>query len=289
MRVERKLARSGRLFAAVSTLTKEMFLQEYPEIDPDRIRVIHPGVDLEKFSKPDRGACRHEIRQQFGLKESDTVALFVSMNYDIKGLDYLMRGLARFRETHPREPIKLLVVGKSSKAQYVNLARALGIHQDVIYPGVVPHERVSEVYLASDFFAMPSRFDTFGLTVLEAMAASLPVIVSTNVGAKDVVKRGRNGFVIDNDMHEEQIAHALEVMCNRNIRHIMSREAGKTAAANGWDVSLGKYLEFYGQILQAKRAVRAGWKWQGEAPCMAPTRQPAFSSMRKDQMDHRIS
>jgi UDP-glucose:(heptosyl)LPS alpha-1,3-glucosyltransferase len=289
IRVERKLARSGRLFAAVSTLTKDKFLQEYPEIDPDRIRVIHPGVDPEKFSKPDRGRCRHEIRRKYGLKESDTVAVFVSMNYDIKGLDYLMRGIARFRQTNPREPIKLLVVGKSSKAEYVNLAQTLGIQHDVIYTSVVPHERVAEVYLASDLFAMPSRFDTFGLTVLEAMAASLPVIVSTNVGAKDVVKQGRNGFVIDNEMHEEQIAHALKVMCNRNIRHIMSREAWKTATANGWDESLGKYLEFYDQILQTKHSVRAGWKWQEEAPCMAPTSRPAFSSMRTDQMDHRVS
>jgi len=288
MRVERRLARSCRLFAAVSTLTKEKFLQEYPEIDPDRIRVIHPGVDFEKFSELDRKKCRHEIRQRYGLKEGDTIAVFVSMNYDIKGLDYLMRGIARFRKTNPREPIKLLVVGKSNKAQYVKLAQTLGIHQDVIYAGVVPHERVAEVYLASDLFAMPSRFDTFGLTALEAMAASLPVIVSTNVGAKDVVKPGRNGFVIDNGMHEEQIAHALEVLSNRNIRNIMSREACKTAAEFGWDVSVGKYLDFYGQILETKHAMLTQWKWRQETPDTSPTSHPVHSLTRADQMDHNI-
>jgi UDP-glucose:(heptosyl)LPS alpha-1,3-glucosyltransferase len=288
VRVERRLARSCRRFVAVSTLTKEKFLQEYPEIDPDRIRVIHPGVDFEIFSIPDRKKCRHEIRQRYGLKQSDTIALFVSMNYDIKGLDYLMRGIARFRKTSPREPIKLLVVGKSSKAQYVKLGQALGIHQDVIYAGVVPHEHVAEIYLASDLFAMPSRFDTFGLTVLEAMAASLPVIVSTNVGAKDVVKRGLSGFVIDNGMHEEQIAHALEVLSNRNIRNIMSREACKTAAESGWDVSLGKYLEFYGQILETKPVVSARRKWRQETSDMPPTSHPVHSLTRTGQMDHRI-
>jgi UDP-glucose:(heptosyl)LPS alpha-1,3-glucosyltransferase len=288
MRVERKLARSGRLFAAVSTLTKEIFLQEYPEIDPDRIRVIHPGVDLEQFSKPDRRKCRHEIRRQYGLKESDTVAVFVSMNYDIKGLDYLMRGFARFRVTHPKEPLKLLVVGKSSKAEYVSLARELGIQNDVIYTGVVPHERVADVYLASDLFAMPSRFDTFGLTVLEAMAASLPVIVSANVGAKDVVKQGRNGFVVENGSQEEQIGHALEVLSNRNIRNIMSREAGKTAAEYGWDVSLEKYLEFYDLILETKRAAHARWTRRDETPRLAPMGHPTYYPMRSDQPDQRI-
>jgi UDP-glucose:(heptosyl)LPS alpha-1,3-glucosyltransferase len=250
MRVEQRLAHSSRMFAAVSTLAKEKFLDEYPEIDPDRIRVVHPGVDLEQFSKPDRGECRHGVRRQFGLKESDTVVLFVSMNYDIKGLDYLMGGIARFRATHPGEALKLLIVGRSGSAQYDALARALGIQEDVLYTGVIPHERIAEVYLASDLFAMPSRFDTFGLTVVEAMAASLPVIVSTNVGAKDLVKQGLNGFIVDNGKHEEQIGHALSVMANRDVRKGMSQEAWKTGLRHGWEVTLEKYLEIYRQLLE---------------------------------------
>ncbi|HTZ40964.1 MAG TPA: glycosyltransferase family 4 protein [Syntrophales bacterium] len=288
MRVERHLVRSGRLFAAVSTLTKEIFLQEYPEIDPERIRVIHPGVDLEPFSIPDRAAIRHEVRRRYGLEAGDTVAVFVSMNYDIKGLDYLIRGIARFRKTGPRKPIKLVVVGKSSNAAYVHLARALGIENDVIYAGTIPHERIAEVYLASDLFAMPSRFDTFGLTVLEAMAASLPVIISENVGAKDVVKQGRNGFIVEDGRQEEQIGHALEVLSNANIRSVMSREAQKTAAEHGWDASLEKYLEFYDEILEAKRAVHAGCKRPEETHYMAPMTRTVFSLTHADQKDHRV-
>jgi glycosyltransferase involved in cell wall biosynthesis len=272
----------------VSTLTKEIFLQEYPEIDPGRIRVIHPGVDVEQFSKPARRKCRNEIRRQYGLKEGDMVAVSVSVNYDIRGLDYLMRGLARFRVTHPKEPLKLLVVGKSSKAECVNLARELGIQNDAIYTYVVPHERVADVYRASDLFAMPSRFDTFGLTVLEAMAASLSVIVSENVGAKDLVKQGRNGFIVESGLQEEQIGHALEALSNRNIRNIMSREAGKTVAEYGWDVSLEKYLELYGRILEAKRAAQALWTRRDEMPHLASMGHPTSYPMRSDQPDQRI-
>ncbi len=254
MSVERKLAHSGGMFAAVSHLTKEKFLEEYPGVDPDRIRVIHPGVDLEQFSKPDRGKCRHEIRRQFGLTENDTVLLFVSMNYDIKGLDYLMGGIARLRANHPREPFKLLIVGRSNSARYDTLARTLGIQEDVLYTGVIPHARIAEVYLASDLFAMPSRFDTFGLTVVEAMAAALPVIVSTNVGAKDLVTQGINGFIVDNAKHEEQIGHALTVMINRDVRSGMSQEARKTASLYGWESCVERYLELYRQLLEAKAA-----------------------------------
>lgn len=286
--VERNLVRSCRMFAAVSQLTKEKFLEEYPEIDPDRIPVIHPGVDLEHFAALDRQTCRHEIRQQYGLKENDTVVLFVSMNYDIKGLDYLMRGIAQFRKTRPQESLKLLVVGKSNCARYDVLARDLGIQKDICYAGLIPHERIAEFYLASDIFSMPSRFDTFGLTILEAMAAALPVIISTNVGAKDVVTQGRNGFVVDNEKHEEQISHALEVLSNRNIRSIMSHEAWKTASRHGWDASLEKYLECYLALLGVKHTAHQDWESRDEAPLMAQASRPVFPPARVDQMDQRI-
>jgi UDP-glucose:(heptosyl)LPS alpha-1,3-glucosyltransferase len=252
MRVERRLAHSSRMFAAVSHLAREKFLEEYPGIDPDRIRVVHPGVDLEQFSKPDRKKCRHEIRRQYGLTESDTVVLFVSMNYDIKGLDYLMGGIAQFRVTHPGEPLKLLIVGRSGTAQYDALARTLGIQQDILYTGVIPHERIAQIYLASDLFAMPSRFDTFGLTVVEAMAAALPVIVSTNVGARDLVTQGLNGFIVDNEKHREQIGHALSVLINGDVRSVMSQEARKTASRHGWEANVERYLELYRQLLEVK-------------------------------------
>jgi UDP-glucose:(heptosyl)LPS alpha-1,3-glucosyltransferase len=120
------------------------------------------------------------------------------------------------------------------------------------------------------------------------MAASLPVIVSANVGAKDVVKQGRNGFVVENGLQEEQIGHALEALSNRSIRNIMSREAGKTAAENGWDASLEKYLEFYDQILETKRAAQERRARHDETPRVAPSGHPTYYPMRSDQPDQRI-
>jgi len=73
--------------------------------------------------------------------------------------------------------------------KYSILAQKTGIEENVIFAGV-QKETLEKIYLASDMFMMLSRFDTFGITVLEAMAASsaLPVIISGNVGAKDLVR-----------------------------------------------------------------------------------------------------
>ena len=94
------------------------------------------------------------------------------MNFDIKGLDSLMAGLSRFKSSHSVEKWRLLVVGKGEQRKYKKLAADLDIGENILFAGIVPRERLKSYYSASDFFAMPSKFDTFGMTVLEAMAAS---------------------------------------------------------------------------------------------------------------------
>jgi UDP-glucose:(heptosyl)LPS alpha-1,3-glucosyltransferase len=128
-----------RKIVAVSGLTKEKFLEEYTDIEPCQVSVIHPGVDTENFVKLDHQKCRREVREQFGINREDIVIIFVSMNYDIKGLDYLMIGLAKFKEIHPKKNFKLLVVGKSDSRKYKSFAEKTGIQHDVVYAGAIPH------------------------------------------------------------------------------------------------------------------------------------------------------
>lgn len=251
MQVERKLAANCPRFVAVSNLTREKFLEEYPEAGPDRVTVIHPGVDVDAYAGLDRAACRSEVRRQYGIGENDLVVIFVSMNYDIKGLDYLMLGLGAFRKKHREERFRLMIVGKSDNRKYVALAQQAGIAEQVIYTGAVPREGLGRLYLAADIFAMPSRFDTFGLTVLEAMAASLPVIVSTHVGAKDLVKPKVNGLIVDTAGQQEGIAAAMEWLLNRDTRMKVSGEAFRTARQHRWEAVRDRYLEVYWQILTA--------------------------------------
>jgi UDP-glucose:(heptosyl)LPS alpha-1,3-glucosyltransferase len=237
-----------RKYIAVSNLTKEKFLQEYPNVDSSEVAVIHPGVDIEKFTKLDRQSCRYEVRKNLGIGMEEIVVIFVSMNFDIKGLDYLMMGLSEFKERHPKEKFKLLIIGKSNNGKYVSLAEKIGIQDNILYMGAIPHDHIAKFYLASDIFSMPSRCDTFGLTVLEAMAASLPVIVSTNVGAKDIVKQGVNGFIIDNEKHKIEIVDAIELLWNNDVRMRMSKDSFNTALNHRWEKAVEKYCDLYDEI-----------------------------------------
>jgi len=248
--VEEKMIRGSRCrkMIAVSDLARGYFLQAYPRIDPAKVEVIHPGVNLDAFTKLDRQKCRSEIRQQYGIAQTDVVCIFVSMNYDIKGLDYLMTGLASVKKMRPRERFKLFIVGKSDNRKYVSLAREIGVTDDIIYTGTVPHDCIPRLYLAADVFSMPSRFDTFGLTVLEAMAASLPVIISGHVGAKDLIAQGVNGFIVNQEHPADGIAEALDNLCDPDVRQRMSREAFITASRHPWEKAAEQYAEVYDAI-----------------------------------------
>ncbi|MBP8984615.1 MAG: glycosyltransferase family 4 protein [Syntrophobacterales bacterium] len=254
--VEKKLVTGDccRFFHAVSNLTKEKFLQEYPTVDPNRVRVIHPGIDAHRFSGLDRIACRREIRERFGMGPRDRVVLFASMNVDIRGLDRLVEGLARVRPAGQNDfPVKLLVAGKGNVKRYRSLARKLGIEENVVFAGVADRETLDKMYLAADMFSILSQFDTFSMTTLEAMAASLPVIISGNVGAKDLVKEGVNGFIVEDVDDAEEIADRIEKMSDDSVRVRMAGEAFKTARAHTWEDTAGKIEEMYEEILRDKR------------------------------------
>ena len=236
------------VFLPVSNLTKEAFLEEY-NLKPHRMRVVHPGVNVEEFNLPNRDLYRHEIRERFGIDLQETVILFVSMNFEMKGLDRLMGALARLKTANRSDKVKLLVVGKGDVAKYTGLAWKMGIGEDIVFAGLIEKEKIAQIYLASDIYTMLSKFDTFGMAVLEAMAASLPVIVGSKVGAKDMVIHGGNGFVVEEEMGADEIASLIGLLLDRELRIRMGQEAYQTAIANTWEVVAKKVEMIYEQLL----------------------------------------
>ena len=229
----------------VSALVKDELLQSYP-VPEERIEVIHPGVDLERFSGLDKARCRKEIRNRHGLTEKDLVILFVGMNFEIKRLGLLIEAISRIseQEAHNRA-VKLLVVGKGKETVYGEMAREYGVGDRVIFAGVT--REVEKYYLAGDMFAMPSVYDTFGMAVLEAMAAGLPVIISQTVGARDLVHDGVEGFVLDDPPTAAQLARRILFLSNAEHRLKMGHRARERALKHGWDRVADRMAALYGK------------------------------------------
>jgi UDP-glucose:(heptosyl)LPS alpha-1,3-glucosyltransferase len=250
--VEKKLVTQGNCqkFIAVSNLTRDIFLQEY-NIDPQRVTVIHPGVDLNDYATADKRLIRGDIRKEYGFRSEEPIILFASMNFEIKGLDAIMLSLAKLKAR--QHSFKLLIAGKGNLRKYTQMAREANIADEVVFTGMLSKEKLIRLYLAGDMYIMLSKFDTFGMVVLEAMAAGLPVIISSNVGAKDLVQEGENGFIISDTSDSDYIAAKIALLLDENIRRQMAEAAYQTAAQNTWDDVTKKYAAIYENLLAEHR------------------------------------
>jgi len=248
-RVEDRLVSEGgcRRFLAVSELTRKIFLGEYP-VDPALVTVVHPGIDAFPYAKLDRERCRREIRGRFGIGPDEPLILFVSMNFAIKGLDHILRGLGRLRKRDPESRFRLLVIGRGDEKAYGRLARELGLGDAVVFAGAVARDGLPAFYLASDLYIMLSRFDTFGMVVLEAMAAGLPVLISGRVGARDIVREGENGFVVENPADSDVVAGRIGEMLRQEVRTEMGKQALQTAKENSWEAAVARVLAAYEEV-----------------------------------------
>ncbi len=235
-----------RRILPVSTLVQEKIAAAFPQ-SRSKLQVITPGVDTTLFEALDRQTCRTQIRQRFGIAQSDRVILFVGMNFEVKGLEAILKALAGLKQRAHEMQAKLLVVGKGDHRRYADLARQLGIEKEVIFAGVWRDE-IAPVYLAADLFIMLSTFDTFGLTVLEAMAAALPVIISPTVGARDIVRNGANGFVVDPDRTDEIVNHMVQAL-EPETHARMASLARRMAENNSWSALADKVMSEYVAML----------------------------------------
>lgn len=249
--VEKKIVHNERCrrFFSVSALAQEMFLNEY-FVDNNTLGILHPGVDWEAFSSGKREIIRTETRKRYPINKDDIVISFVSMNFELKGLDKLLAAVAILKEKKLQKNIKILVAGRGNIKKFKKIATSLSIESDVFFTGVW-QKNIQNVYFSSDIFVMLSGFDTFGMSVLEAMASKLPVIISNRVGAKDLVVEGKNGFVVNRD-DITGVSKKIEILLDDEYRQQMGKHAHKTASQNTWDDMADKMIVAYEEILEMR-------------------------------------
>jgi len=161
-------------------------------IGREKLHVIYNGVDLEYFHPRHGEALRGAARAELGCRPRDTLFLFVGSGFARKGLDAAIEAL----KIANHRSYWLIVVGKDREAaRYA--AQAAPLADRVVFLG--GRDDVRPLYAAADCLILPSRYDPFPNTVLEAFAMGLPAIVSTRAGAAEIVVHGVNGWACEPD------------------------------------------------------------------------------------------
>jgi len=236
---EELILKSSKHLIAPSNMGKECLVRFYG-INQEKISVIYNGVDIDRF-KPPSSKEKVEARKRLGLEDDIIYVGFVGPP-KWKGFEYLLHAIAKLKSD-------ICVIAVNIKGEeYVKLIQELGLKQRV--KRLPLFSDMPLFYKAIDIFVLPSVFDTFSLSTLEAMASGLPVIVSNNTGSSEIVKDGRNGLIWrigDIDKLAELIEYLAQ---NDRVRRNMGFNARRTAMNFSWNNVAEKVLDVYESLLK---------------------------------------
>lgn len=237
-------------FVAVSEMVRG-HLQYYKQVPNDRISVIYNAIDSGRLETDDPGKIREDFRTRHGFGPSDVVALFVGHNFRLKGLPALLKAL-RFRmdRSPSARPVHVAVCGGGKLAPMRRLAGQAGLNGSVHLIGFEPDIRSG--YLGSDFFVLPTYYDPCSLVVFEALASGLPVITTRQNGAGEVIRDGREGFIIDHPDASGPLADAIDRLCHDEARRAMSEHARSLGPGQSFDRHVDRLLSLCRQVAGLK-------------------------------------
>lgn len=256
---------------AVSRAMKDDILRCYPAISPERVHVIHNGIDLDSWAVSNiTPEFRSEVWKSYGLKEGQPTVAFVGRITRQKGVPYLLRALREI----PKDAQVILCAGAPDTPEIMAEVESLVKELQVERPGVVwisdMLDRPTMIALLSGatLFATPSIYEPLGIVNLEAMAVGLPVVASDTGGIPDVVVDGETGYLVPleqvNDgtgkpLHPEQFEHDMAERINALLADPAKAAAfgvaGKKRAEEHftWEAIGDKTVAMYEEILAGRR------------------------------------
>jgi UDP-glucose:(heptosyl)LPS alpha-1,3-glucosyltransferase len=233
-----------RCVIANSELVRRDVVARYA-VPPEKIRLIRNGVDLERFHPRNRDRSGARLRDELGIGAAGPVVLFLGSNYERKGLGVLLDAFPAFLREHPAAT--LLVVGADrDPSGWKRRARDLGIDASVLFLG--KRADADACYGASDLYVLPTRYDSYAYTVLEALATGIPVIVSDAAGASEVVD-GASGAVFPWKATAADLAALLSAWAPADRRAHAALACRRVAEANGADAAAVRTVALFEELV----------------------------------------
>jgi glycosyltransferase involved in cell wall biosynthesis len=236
--LERWAYRRSLVVAAVS----EKVAAELREtgVTAEKIEVVHNGVDTRAFGE----ACG--TRSAFGLADDAFLLLFAGdLRTPRKNLGTVLRAL-------PRLPphVHVVVAGRVKGSPYPDEAHALGVAGRVHFLDFV--ENVPALMRCVDAYVFPSRYEAMSLSLLEAMAAGLPVVTARTAGGAEIIDP-ECGIVLEDPDDVDALAGAVGRLAgDERLRCAMGAAASRVAQGFGWERMGARYMEIYRRVVRVK-------------------------------------
>lgn len=248
---------ADRIIAA--TPAEEDQLVTLYDANPDKISIIPPGVDLNRFQPIDCKVAKRRV----GIPCGDANILFAGRIEPLKGIDTMLRAMALLQERCPSalENCCMAIVGgdpwaddlDDEMARLQQLRTDLDIHDLVVFLGAKDQEILPNYYAAAEMVVMPSHYESFGMVALEAMAMGTPVIASEVGGLAYLVKDGETGYHVPSRNPEALAQRIFELLTNPKCREYMGNNAREYAKHYSWTNIVQRMMQEY-EGVQLKHA-----------------------------------
>lgn len=229
-------------FVAISKMVRD-HMRTFFRIPDERIDVVYNGVDVDRF-RPGRNRA---IRESLGWPDR-TIFLLVAHNFRLKGLETLIRSMAKL--TKKDKSIGLVVLGSGKQRPFERLAKKLGCEDFVRFVGnqtnPIPY------YQASDVYVQPTFYDPCSLVALEALACGLPVITTSMNGAGEILTPGREGNILADPSDVDGLTELMHPYLEPSVRIQAGSAARRLAERFSLDRNSNAIIDLY----RKQRAVK---------------------------------
>lgn len=228
---------------AVSDYLKQQTIREF-DIQRE-IRVIHNFIHSARPAQR-RNQCDRESYAPHGEK----ILMHASNFRPVKRVGDVVR---IFAEVHARIPAKLILIGDGPERPFIQqLIKDLKLSADVYFLGEQDH--LEPLFFCADLFLLPSEQESFGLTALEAMNCSVPVIATETGGLPEVITHGETGYLYPVGEIKKMAEKSIELLSNPEKHELFKQQARRRATQSfNADQIIPQYEAFYEEILRAKQ------------------------------------
>jgi len=243
------MAGKSDTFIAPSQSIKDE-LKSLAQVEDEKIHVIHSGLDHRFFDESQMS--QEKILGKFGITKK--YILFLGTLAPINNITRLIEAFALFKKRYQKEfnkkscPYQLVLAGKRGwlSQEYRQVIKDFGVTKDVVFTGYVIGDELVPLFKGAEFFVLPSLYEGFGTTMLEAFATGTPAIVS-EVSSLPEIAGDAAKFV--NPVNVEEISNALwKFSQNESLREEYRKKGLKKAKEYSWDKAAKETLEVYKEL-----------------------------------------
>lgn len=224
----------------------DLFKDKY-KVDRN-VHIIPTGIETERFYREQfETETIKKLRKRLKITEENFVILFVGRLAKEKNVDLLIEAQAEIVKKNP-QAILLLVGDGPDMEHFKALAREKNIEKSVLFTGKIPYDEVPKYYQLAHVFVTASTTETQGLTVIEAMAASLPVLAIEDDSFRSVVIDDLNGFLFKD---KEDYQNKIMYYCNhKNELKKMGKQARNSSQVHSSKYFAERVLEVYKKAIE---------------------------------------